>query len=86
MLVKLLVSIVFGAIIGWEEGDSDNRVTNCYENGTHEGIVHPAMNFLGSKASSNGSKGVNNWSVHGWQYVNINNAIGISLGSDLSKY
>ena len=59
-----------GAFIGWESGNTSNKVTNCYENGIYIGIDHAGMNYVlhSSGASAYGNSGIcqNNYSSHDW--------------------
>jgi len=59
-----------GAIIGWEDGDTYNAVSNCYENGRYVGIDYAGMNFVnsleGGIAYGNNEGNQNNYSAHNW--------------------
>ncbi len=58
------------AFIGWESGNTSNKVTNCYENGVFIGIDHAAMNYVykttGAYAYGNSGVCQNNYSSHNW--------------------
>ncbi|MBR0036612.1 MAG: hypothetical protein IJP70_03105 [Bacteroidales bacterium] len=55
-----------GAIIGWEDGGTDNCVTNCLENGSYEGFSNTNLCFANGNAYNNVGNNTNNWSMHGW--------------------
>jgi len=59
-----------GAIIGWEDGGTSNKITNCYENGKYVGIDHAGMNYAsngaGGTAYGNNGSNQNNYSAHDW--------------------
>ena len=58
------------AFIGWESGNTSNKLTNCYENGVFIGIDHAAMNYVymttGAYAYGNSVVCQNNYSSHNW--------------------
>lgn len=56
-----------GAFIGWEENNTNNTITNCYENGKYVGIDHAGMNYYnGGVVFGNNGRNQNNYSAHNW--------------------
>ncbi len=55
-----------GAFIGWENGGTSNRVTNCLENGSYQGVSHAGMNYALGNAYGNVGENQNNYSSHSW--------------------
>ncbi|MBO6190091.1 MAG: hypothetical protein J6N92_04680 [Alloprevotella sp.] len=56
-----------GAFIGWENGGTENVVTNCLEKGSYSGVAHTGMNYTSSgTAYGNGNANQNNWCYSNW--------------------
>ena len=73
-----------GAIIGWEDGGTDNCVTNCLENGSYEGFSNTNLCFANGNAYNNVGNNTNNWSTHGWG--NKGNALIINTATDWEQF
>ncbi len=58
-----------GAIIGWEDAQTHNVITNCLENGTYSGIAHCGMNYNKNTVYGNAGDSKNNWTYHNWGEV-----------------
>ena len=52
-----------GAFIGWEEGGTNNKLSNCLENGSYVGFAHAGMNYKNGNSVWNGT---NCYSYHEW--------------------
>ena len=57
-----------GAIIGMEDGGTDNCITNCMEAGSYEGFDYINLCFTKQMGYNNIGANTNNWSTHGWGY------------------
>jgi len=75
----------FGAIIGWGDDNSGNRITNCLENGEYQNVSHAALCYVwttgGGVAYADAKS--NNWNIHGWD---ITDRIVINSAADWTSF
>ncbi|MBR4533939.1 MAG: hypothetical protein IKO85_05290 [Bacteroidaceae bacterium] len=62
-----------GVIVGWEDGENENCITNCLEKGSYQGIANIDLCYVDDKSGSgkgiaynNSGSNRNNWSFYGW--------------------
>ncbi|MBP5374889.1 MAG: hypothetical protein J6Y38_00990, partial [Bacteroidaceae bacterium] len=74
-----------GAFIGWEDGNTSNKLTNCLENGTYSGISHAGFCYRnGGNAYGNVGSNKNNWSYHSQNWGEMNgNMVGSKSASEM---
>ena len=73
-----------GAFIGWEDGDTQNALTNCLENGIYSSIRHAGFCYRngGSAWGGPGNVNKNNWSYHNWSEM-TSNVVGSRSAADM---
>ena len=73
-----------GAFVGWEDGDTQNALTNCLENGTYSSISHAGFCYRngGHAWGGPGNANKNNWSYHNWGEM-TSNVVGSKSASDM---
>ena len=68
-----------GSFIGWEDGGTQNKVTNCLEKGTYNQIRHAGFNYSTNAPYGNSAENGNN--RNNWSYLNWNEMRGNVVGS-----
>ena len=73
-----------GAFVGWEDGGTSNRITNCLENGTYSNIKHAGFCYKNGGDAWGGNSDLQhgNWSYHNWSEMK-GNVVGSKSADEL---